>query len=124
MLESNELELRCATKAKCNDTKTGKLFFRVTFYACSNHRYNIEFIISELQFSILDKRMNYKKVTCCETDNCNGARSSPNYFVGMHGSQGMVSTIQTIIFSSCFAIMFSQANILQGRFSLATNDVF
>ena len=68
--------------------------------------------------------MNYKKVTCCETDNCNGARSSPNYFVGMHGSQGMVSTIQTIIFSSCFAIMFSQTNILQGRFSLATNDVF
>ena len=84
----------------------------------------IKFTISELQFSILDKRMNYKKVTCCETDNCNGARSSPNLFAGMHGSQGMVSTIQTIIFSSCFAIMFSQANILQGRFSLATNDVF
>ena len=84
----------------------------------------IKFIISELQFSILDKRMNYKKVTCCETDNCNGARSSPKLFSGMHGSQGMVLTIQTIIFSSCFAIMFSQANILQGRFSLATNDVF
>ena len=84
----------------------------------------IKFIISKFALSILDKRMNYKKVTCCETDNCNGARSSPNLFGGMHGSQGVVSTIQTIIFSSCFAIMFSQANILQGRFSLATNDVF
>ena len=84
----------------------------------------IRFMISKFMLSILDKRMNYKKVTCCETDNCNGARSSPNLFVGMHGSQGVVSTIQTIIFSSCFAIMFSQANILQGRFSLATNDVF
>ena len=86
--------------------------------------YIIEYKISDFTLSILDKRMNYKKVTCCETDNCNGARSSPNLFVGMHGSQGVVSTIQTIIFSSCFAIMFSQANILQGRFSLATNDVF
>ena len=122
MLESNELELRCATKAKCNDTKTGKLFFRVQFHVCSNHI--IRCIISKFELSILDKRMNYKKVTCCETDNCNGARSSPNLFGGMHGNQGMVSTIQTIIFSSCFAIMFSQANILQGRFSLATNDVF
>ena len=84
----------------------------------------IKYKISDFTLSILDKRMNYKKVTCCETDNCNGARSSPNLFAGMHGSQGMVSTIQTIIFSSCFAIMFSQANILQGRFSLATNDVF
>ena len=84
----------------------------------------IEYKISDFTLSILDKRMNYKKVTCCETDNCNGARSSPNLFAGMHGSQGVVSTIQTIIFSSCFAIMFSQANILQGRFSLATNDVF
>ena len=84
----------------------------------------IYIIISKFELSILDKRMNYKKVTCCETDNCNGARSSPNLFGGMHGNQGMVSTIQTIIFSSCFAIMFSQANILQGRFSLATNDVF
>ena len=84
----------------------------------------IKYKFFDFTLSILDKRMNYKKVTCCETDNCNGARSSPNLFGGMHGNQGMVSTIQTIIFSSCFAIMFSQANILQGRFSLATNDVF
>ena len=103
--------------------KQVRSFFRVRFYACSNCLL-IKYIIAEFTLSILDKRMNYKKVTCCETDNCNGARSSPNLFAGMHGSQGMVSTIQTIIFSSCFAIMFSQPNILQGRFSLATNDVF
>merc|ERR1719510_738146 len=90
ILESNELELRCATTSKCDNTQTDHY-----------------------------KKLHYKKVTCCETDNCNGARSSPRVLAGMHVSRVIIATSHSVLLSACFAIMFSQANILQGRFSLA-----
>ena len=54
---------------------------------------------------LLDKKLEYKSVTCCSTDNCNGAMSSPKLITGMQGEHGIISTAKAILFSSVLVIM-------------------